>query len=127
MEKDKERSEIEKKYLTPGSKLGYSSFTSFLRNSKFKNINKIDNTLSSLRTYSIHKPIRSKYIRRKEIVNWIDDKWTLDIAVMLKYKFSNSHFGYFLVIQDIFSKFIWTFPLKKQDSTNVVDAFQKLF
>jgi hypothetical protein len=46
---------------------------------------------------------------------------------MLKFKFSNFHFGYFLVIQDVFSKFVWTFPLKKKDASYVTDAFRKLF
>jgi hypothetical protein len=52
---------------------------------------------------------------------------TFDIGVMLKYKFSYSHFGYFLVVQDIFSKYIWTFPLKKKDSASLLDAFSELF
>jgi L-rhamnose mutarotase len=127
MENQVDKKKIISQYLTPGSASGFSSRTSFLKNSKFKNKEEVENVLSNLRTYSIHKPIRRTYKRRKVHVNFIDDTWTFDIGVMLKYKFSNSHFGYFLVVQDIFSKYIWTFPLKKKDCASLLDAFSKLF
>jgi hypothetical protein len=123
MEDQVDKNKVISQYLTPGSSAGFSSLTSFLKNSKYKNKSEVENILSDLRTYSMHKPIR----RRKVHVNFIDDTWTFDIGIMLKYKYSNSHFGYFLVVQDVFSKYMWTFPLKKKDSISLLDAFAKLF
>jgi len=119
--------EIKKKYFTVGSAGGYSSLTAFLKNTKFKDKKEVDRVLSDLRTYSVHKNVRKHYPRRRMMVKWTDDTWTMDIVDLLSLKYSNSHYGYILVLMDCFSRYLWTFPLKFKNADSVHDAFVSLF
>jgi len=118
---------IKKKYFTVGSPAEYSSLTTFLKNSKFKDKLEVEKVLSDLKTYSVHKNIRKNYPRRKLMVMWTDDTWTMDIVDLLSLKFSNSHFGYILVLMDSFSRYLWSFPLKFKNAESVHMAFESLF
>ena len=62
--------------------------------------------------YSLHKPIRHRFKKRRVIVSKIDDQWQADLVDMQKNKSQNKNFNYILTVIDIFSKFAWAIPIK---------------
>ena len=59
-------------------------------------------------------PLRN-YPTNKIVYNHIDEIWSIDLADMIDYKMSNNKgFRYIFIILDIFSKYLWTIPLKNK-------------
>ena len=75
----------------------------------------------------LHKPIRHKFKRRRVMVFNIDDIWSADLKDMQSISKQNKGFKYILTIIDIFSKYAYAIPLKSKSSSNIIEAFEKLF
>ena len=70
------------------------------------------------------KPPKMNYDTKKTDVYHIDDIWSLDISDLKDYGPENNRgYRYVLVIMDNFSKYGWTFPIKK--SSNNKRLFRK--
>ena len=66
-----------------------------------------------------------KYPTKKIVNNHIDEIWSIDLAECLDYQTSNSKgFRYIFIIIDIFSKNVWSIPLKK--SKTITDEFSNV-
>lgn len=78
-------------------------------------------------TYTLHKPVRRKFIRNQVITDKIDGQWEADLADMQEFVKPNSGFKYILTIIDTFSKYAWAKPLKNKTSNMIIDAFKKIF
>ena len=68
-----------------------------------------DNKISS---EELHKLKRKKYLRRKIIVNHIDEIFVADLVEMQKFSKINKGYRYLLTCIDIFSKYAFVIPLK---------------
>ena len=75
----------------------------------------------------LHKPKRKNFLRRKIIVNHIDEIFAADLVEMQKFAKLNKGFRYLLTCIDIFSKYRWVIPLKDKKGINVKNALQKIF
>ena len=75
----------------------------------------------------LHKPQRKNYIRRKIIVNHIDEIFAADLVEMQKFAKLNKGYQYLLTCIDIFSKYSWVIPLTEKKGINVKNALQKIF
>ena len=75
----------------------------------------------------LHKPIRRHFIKRRVIVNGIDEIWAADLVEMQKFSKWNKGFKYLLMIIDVFSKYGWIIPLKRKTGEEVTLAFTKIF
>lgn len=83
--------------------------------------------LMSQDAYSLHKPIRFKFVRRKVLAYGIGDLIQCDLADLSKLaKYNNGH-KYLLVGIDVFSKFAHAIPLKSKSADSLVEGFKKLF
>ncbi len=51
----------------------------------------------------------------------------LDIFVFKKYESHNKGYGYILCIIDIFSRKVWTYPMKSKSLTDTTPAIKKFF
>ena len=51
----------------------------------------------------------------------------LDIFVLQKYETSNNGYGYILCIMDIFSRKVWTYPMKTKSLSDTTPAIKKFF
>ncbi len=51
----------------------------------------------------------------------------LDIFVLKKYESHNKGYGYILCIIDIFSRKVWTYPMKNNSLTDTTPAIKKVF
>ena len=59
-------------------------------------------------------------------VYYIDDIWSLDILDLKDYGPENNRgYRYALVVIDIFSKHVWTVPLKNRNAQTIKDSSEK--
>ena len=90
-------------------------------------LNAVKSWLSGEETYTFHKPSRKKFKRNKVIVRTIDQQWDVDLMDMMKISKYNDGYHYILLAIDIFSRYVWTVPLKDKSGNEVVCAFTKIF
>ena len=73
----------------------------------------------------LHKPVISKFNKRKVHSLFIDKIWGADLAEMqLISKFSKG-FRFLLRVIDIYSKYAWVIPLKDKKGITIINTFQK--
>ena len=70
--------------------------------------------LSGQDTYTLHRPVRRNFTRRKTIVQGIDHQWQLDLVDLQSLKGQNNGNKYLLTIIDVFSRHAWAVPLKSK-------------
>lgn len=75
----------------------------------------------------IHKNARVNFPRRHVIMKDIDDLWQADLIDLQSLSKQNRGFNYILVVIDTFSKYAWTYPLKRKTKDAVFSAFEHLF
>jgi hypothetical protein len=74
----------------------------------------------------LHKPITTKFKRRRVFVFNIDDHWSSDLIDKQNLAKQNKGYKYILTIIDIFSQFAYAIPLKSKSSKDITEAFTKL-
>ena len=68
-----------------------------------------------------NKPPLRIYPTNKIIYNHIDEIWSIDLADMIDYKFSNNNgFRYIFIIIDNFSKYTWAIPPNKNKKSQTI-------
>lgn len=95
-------------------------------NRHFKNKQKIKKFLANQDAYTLHKPIRRKFTRRKTIVGGIDHQWQADLIDLQSLKKYNNGIGYILVAVDILSKYAFAIGVCDKSGKNVVKAFDRI-
>ena len=83
--------------------------------------------LSGEDTYTLHRPVRKKFRRRKTIAKGIDHQWQIDLVDMQKLEKFNDRVKYLLTIIDVFSRYAWALPLRNKTGKQVVEALSDLF
>ena len=119
---------FDKLYYDPKSPAGYAGEQALYKlarkSSKNVKLKDVRNWLKKQQTYTLHKPIRRKFLRRKTVVAGIDHQWQADLADMSKMSKSNDKFRYLLCIIDVFSKFAWVVPIADKTGKTLVNAFK---
>lgn len=93
---------------------------------KIKNNQKIKAKDKLSIAQELHKPVRKRFPKRKIFTKGIDDLWAADLVIMKNYEKENDNYSYMLNVIDTFSKFAWSYPLKKKDGKSVSKAFEKI-
>lgn len=83
--------------------------------------------LASQDVYTLHKPVRFKFPRRKVLAYGIDDLIQADLVDMSKFSRHNGGARYLLTAIDVFSKYAHAIPLKKKNASSVLSALKVLF
>lgn len=78
-------------------------------------------------TYTLHKPLRHKFLRIPIIVRRVDEQWQADLADVSDIASENDGFRYLLTVVDCLSKYAWVVPTKTKDAHAMVEAFRRLF
>ena len=101
--KEKDGQNIEKLYTNPANPGSFSGEAAFLRSLKNKKINKDDvkKFLQSFEPYTIHKPMRKKFPRRRVVVPRIDHTWQADLVDVSKFSDENDGYKFLLTCIDI--------------------------
>lgn len=83
--------------------------------------------LSSQDTYTLHKPIRKTFPRRKTFAKGINDLFQADLVEMQSMSRANDGYRYILTCIDVFSKYAFAIPLKDKKGSTVSAAFETIF
>lgn len=87
----------------------------------------VEEWLSEQDTYTLHKPVRHNFPRRRVMVGGMDHQWQADLVDVSELKKDNEGYAFLLTIIDVFSKYAWVVPLKRKTKQEVADAFAKVF
>ena len=74
----------------------------------------------------LHKPIITKFKKRKVYSAFKDNIWGADLADMQLLSKYNKGIRFLLSVIDIFSKYAWVVPLKDKKGISIVKAFQSI-
>ena len=72
----------------------------------------------------LNKPVINKFERKKVIVNHIDEIHSCDLVDMTKYSRINKGYKYIFTNIDIFSKYVWAFPIKSKKIQDIKPCFE---
>ena len=108
----------------PGSYGGVEALTRHSPRVKRKTVKK---WLESQDTYTIHKPIKRKFRRRKVITGGINHQFQADLVDLQNIKRVNDNTAYLLTCIDVFSKYAYVIPLKTKTGKALVAAFKRIF
>ena len=85
------------------------------------------NWLGSQNTYTLHRPVRKKFLRRKTFSKGINDLFQADLADMQSLSRYNDNVRYLLTCICVFSKFGFAIPLKDKRGSSIAEAFDEIF
>jgi transposase InsO family protein len=119
---------IKHTYFNTKSVGGFTSNRGLTRALKNKKINKeeISKWLSKTDTYTLHKPVKKRFKRRKYIVSGINALWQADLTDLTSISKYNQGFKFILFNIDVFTKQATAIPIKSKSSDQVTDAFEKI-
>ena len=86
----------------------------------------IKSFLSKQLSYSIHKPVRHKFVRNHTYVDNIDQQWQADLADMQVIAKENDGYHYILTVIDILSRFAWAIPVRSKSIKDMLTGFERL-
>ena len=69
--------------------------------------------LSEQDPYTLHKPVRYRFRRRRVVVGGINHQWQADLVDMSRLKRYKDDHTFLLTVIEVFSKKAWSIPLKK--------------
>ena len=75
----------------------------------------------------LNKGVINKFERKKVIVKYIDEIHSCDLVDMTKYSKVNRLYKYIFTNIDIFSKYVWAFPIKSKTIKDIKPCFEKIF
>lgn len=88
---------------------------------------KIRKWLQKQETYTLHQQVRRRFRRQRVIVPYMDYQWDADTASMTTYTKDNDGYGFFVLVIDIFSRFLWTVPLRTTKGSEMSNALKSVF
>jgi Integrase core domain/Chromo (CHRromatin Organisation MOdifier) domain len=123
---DKTSEQLKKTYYNANT--GYGGIDDLSRKTGQKP-GKVKEFLDQQDVYTLHRPIRKKFARRKVYVHKIDEQWQADLVDMNLKEFGNLNhpFKYILTVIDCFSKYTWAVPIKNKTGDEIVAAFTRIF
>ena len=90
-------------------------------------IRRIKKGLSEQEDYTTLRQFRRKFKRNRVIVAGIDDLWDADLIDFQSLAKYNDGAGYILVVIDVFSRYLFTRPLRTKSGTEVARAWRSIF
>ena len=83
--------------------------------------------LSRQEPYTSHHPVRRRFQRPRVIAFSLNYQWDSDTANMSSYREHNDGYSHFVVFMDIFSRFLYTAPMKTITGKEMVYLMNDLF
>jgi len=76
--------------------------------------------------YTLHKPTRRRFARRRTYSKGIGDLYQIDLADLSNLSTYNDGYRYLLNCIDVFTKRAWSVPLKTKTGREVTSAFERI-
>ena len=116
---------MESVYYVPEAAGSFTSVENLVRYSR-RPKDEVKDFLESQDAYTLHKPIRRKFPRRKTISLGIDRIWQMDLADLSNISRDNDNFNFILTYIDCYSRYAFTVPVKNKSALEVESAFEKI-
>ena len=130
--KEEEKNYLEEIYFDPqfsGSFVGPDKLYRFVKKDGKFSISRtnIRKWIQSQEIYTTTRLVKQKINRRKVIAPYIDYMWDADTASFRDYSKYNDGLGYFVLVIDILSRYIWTHAIKTPSAKEVKIVFENIF
>lgn len=104
------------------------SFTSVGNLQRYAGVDRraAEHFLSAQNAYTMHKPVRLHFPRRRTYAKGIDDLFQIDLIDLSSLANYNSGYRYILMCIDVFSKFAFAVPLKTKTGREVAEAMESI-
>ena len=83
--------------------------------------------LSEQDVFTLHKPTRRHFRRRRVIVSGLRQQWQADLVNLSKLKKDNNGMTFLLTVIDVFSKVAWCVSMKNKSAASLVAALDTTF
>lgn len=117
---------LEKTYYDTKNPGSYGGVTRLARATQLP-IKVVRDWLMKQDVYTLHKPVRVNFRRRKVIAYGIGELMQCDLIDLSKLSKQNNGIKYVLTAIDVFSKYAYAIPLKSKNAEDMLKAFKKLF
>ena len=87
----------------------------------------VKNWLKFQDAYTLHKPVRKTFPRRRVLVGGIDSQWQIDLVDLSSISHLNKKYKFILTCIDVLSKYAWAIALKDKSADSVVNAMKRIF
>ena len=85
-----------------------------------------EEALRAEESYTLHRPVRYKFPRRRIIVGGPHHQWQADLVDVSSFSSENSGSKYLLCVIDVFSKFAWVKAIRSKRGEEVSRAFEDI-
>lgn len=113
---------MESVYYDPSQPGSYGGLRGLLRYGKGK-LRDTKDWLRAQEAYTLHKPLKRKFIRRKTLVPGLGHLWQMDLIDLTGLSKFNDGFKYILTIIDCFSRFAYAMPLLNKSGHEITKVF----
>jgi hypothetical protein len=107
----------------PGSLGGIGALSKY---SKVKDLRKVAGWLTRQDAYTLHKPIRRKFPRRKTFVPGINHLYQIDLVDVSSIARFNDRNNFILTCIDCFSRYAFAIPIRNKSALEVKDGFASI-
>lgn len=112
----------------PGAFAGPRKIQQILKQNNFMiPIKTIKIWLQNQDAYSLLRPVRYRFKRQRVVTTGIDDLWDADLAEVSNIAQHNDDMHYWLVVIDVFTRYLWVVPVKSKHHSQIVQAFKAVF
>ena len=125
MKKSKRRGSLSDVYYDVEKTGSYGGVARLAKNAKVRH-EKAKRWLAGQDAYTLHKPVRYKFPRRKVVVSGPGQQWQADLVDVSRLARANGGHKFLLTIIDVFSKKAWVVPLKSKKGSDVLKAFESI-
>ena len=87
----------------------------------------VEEWLSEHDAYTLHKPARRRFMRRRVVVGGQLQHRQADLVDMSNIKNDKDGMTFLLIVIDVFTKVAWCVPLKNKSAASLVTALQNTF
>lgn len=116
---------MESAYFDPRHPGSFSSISNLQRYTG-KDRSSVRNFLSSRDAYTLHRPVRIRFARRRTYAKGINDLFQADLVDLSNLSTHNDGYRYLLCCICVFSKYAWCLPLKTKSGREVTAAFERI-
>ena len=106
----------------PGSFGGVEALRRYARKSR----KAVADYLAGQDAYTLHKPTRIRFPRRRTYSKGIADLFQIDLVDLSNLSTYNDRYRYLLNCIDVFTKRAWSIPLRTKTGREVSDAFERI-
>lgn len=118
---------LRRAYYDPRRPGAYAGAVGLQRNLHNLSTKEVKEWLSQQDAYTLHKPIRRHFQRRRIIAGGINHQFQADLIDMRSLRKYNNDRAYLVTCIDVFSKFAWAIPIKTKSGKALVEAIQTIF